>query len=91
MNTAATTKFHVYVDRIAKDGSPMYGHRATVYAESRETAGTEAIKAAIRNAKAYNAKYHDSFAQHDVEWMLEAETAEAYTVRKVRKAPARKN
>ena len=82
------TKYHVTVQTLnTKTGQPMHGQRVSVEVENREDAAAEAIKTMIRGAKAYNAKYS---AQGLPEWAWKADTADAYRVEKVRKAPARR-
>jgi hypothetical protein len=61
-----------------------------VDAADKDAAKVEAIKAAVRGAKEYNAKYHASFVSGGVEWALRSENHDDYQAGTVRKAPVKR-
>ncbi len=61
-----------------------------VQASDKAEAGELALDRMVAGAKAYNAKYAASLIASDVAWGLKEENRSAYSVRSIRKAPARR-
>lgn len=78
--TATATRYRVTYT----DGTT--GGVVVVEAADKAAAAVEAVRVLVRNAKAYNAKWS---AQGLPAWAQHADTATAYTVAAVRKAPRR--
>lgn len=68
---------------------PTSAGTVKVQAADKDAAKVEAVKSMVRHAKEYNAKYHESFAAHGVEWAMHSEDPAHYVATKVCKAAVR--